>query len=76
MPKFAALYQFDPALPQYNGSYAPPASYLKPLYEKLLALSKEYELPWHMQRYLPRVDNPRNILNTGGNPMLFTNWKF
>ena len=30
----------------------------------------------NMQRYLPRVDNPRNILNTGGNPMLFTNWKF
>ena len=53
LPKYAELYQFDPEASQYDGLYIPPDHYLRPLYQKLLELSKQYELPWHMPRYLP-----------------------
>ena len=30
----------------------------------------------NVEVYLPRVNNARNTLNSGGNPMFFSNWRF
>lgn len=53
LPKYAQLYDFTLDAGTYDGQNAPPSRYMLPLFDKLLALSRQYELPWHIPRYLP-----------------------
>ena len=47
------------------------------LREIILAVGNYEEIyTRNMERFLPRSNNARNTLNTGGNPQFYSNWKF